>query len=182
MYPPHQTSHPSQIKEHVHFSCSDNRMYIHSTRFFFITKTLKGHQDFLQRDRRARVIWFYCSIDGFVNQSEVKIYLPIKKMQFENMEFIKFSLCLLTVTWLVNNFNGKTSGSVHEHQVLQISWIHNGEDLQPAESCRTGLGYPWSLFWKLHQHLHRKKKSFERFSRELIYISIFTLVKPHIFT
>lgn len=54
-------------------------MYIHSTRFFFITKTLKGHQDFLQRDRRARVIWFYCSIDGFVNQSEVKIYLPTKK-------------------------------------------------------------------------------------------------------
>lgn len=117
----------------------------------------------------------------WINLKWKSIYLP-KKMQFENMEFIKFSLCLLTVTWLVNNFNGKTSGSVHEHQVLQISWIHNGEDLQPAESCRTGLGYPWSLFWKLHQHLYRKKKSFERFSRELIYISIFTLVKPHIFT
>lgn len=76
-----------------------------------------------------------------------------------NLETWKLSnsFCLLTVTWLETNFNGKTSGSVHEHQVLQISWIRNGEDLQQAESYHTGLEYPWSLSWKLHQHLFKKK-------------------------
>lgn len=74
------------------------------------------------------------------------------------------SFCLLIATWLEINFNGKTSGSVHEHQVLQISWIHNGEDLQQAESYHTGLEYPWSLSWKLRQHLLKKNISLSSFT------------------
>ncbi len=55
-------------------------------------------------------------------------------------------------------FNGKTSGILHEHQVHQTSWARSAWGRLRVESCRTGLECPLSLSWMPHPHLKVKNE------------------------
>lgn len=77
----------------------------------------------------------------------------IKSSDFRNTKLTLKNVFLQFIVKIYRGINGRTSGSGHGLQVLRTSWTRSDEDQQPAGSCRTGSGCPWSLSWKPHPRL-----------------------------
>lgn len=87
-------------------------------------------------------------------------YYPF--FQFMNKNLTKWSSVFLQfIMKMYRAINGRTSGSGHGLQVHRTSWTRSDEGRQPAGSCRTGSGCPWSPSWRLHPHLQGTKKTFK---------------------